>query len=277
MEEDGFRIVITPGQLAAVLAGGTVEIGLGGASGWTRAWGGAKLVFGALEELGAAALVLAPEPTTITKWAGGALGVHGADTLQSGGRQVWTGRETSTLTSEGTSALAHALGVDESTAREIGEGVDMAVPVALTLGVGAARLAAVRGGRIILAEHEVAAGAEIGGHTILTHVAQSDAQLATRLATTKLAAVSTFETIDEAERAVTAVFRANRRAILAWARTAAPKARKPFYGAALKGGVGRVLVRGANAPVLGRTVRVVIKKEAYNGKLYYVLTAFPVP
>jgi hypothetical protein len=67
MEDDGFRVVLTPGQLAAALASGTIEVGRSDASGWTRAWGGLKLVFGAMEELTAAAFVLAPEPTTITK------------------------------------------------------------------------------------------------------------------------------------------------------------------------------------------------------------------
>jgi hypothetical protein len=139
MDQDGGSVVITPGQMAAILAGGTVEIGRGGSIDWTRAWGGLDLVFGGLEELGATALLLAPEPTTVTKWVGAALAVHGADTIQHSGRQLWSDRETRTLTSQGTDVLARSLGVDEQTARAIGDGVDVAVPIGLTLGVGAAR------------------------------------------------------------------------------------------------------------------------------------------
>jgi hypothetical protein len=272
--EEGFTIVLTPVQLAAVISGGTLT---GPPSNWTRAWGGTKLVFGALEELGAAALLLTPEPTTVTKIGGVALGAHGADTMQSGGRQLWTGQDTRTLTSEGTATLAQLLGVNEASAREIGEGVDTAVPIALTFGLGAARLATVRGGRIILAEHEAATGSRLGGHTILKHIGQTDAQLAARLATSRAPAISTFVTVAEAEMAVSNVMRTQRAAITAWARTAAVGSRQPFIAAASRGGVGRVLVRGATSPVVGRSVRVVLKKEAYNGKLVYILTAFPIP
>ena len=274
METNGFSVVLTPAQLAAVISGGTLD---GSTSNWTRLWGGVKLVFGALEELGAGALILAPEPTTATKFAGVALGVHGADTMQSGSRQLMTGREVRTNISEGTAALARSLGVSENSAREIGEGVDMAVPIALSLGLGAARLAAVRGGRIVLAEHEAAAGSRLGGHTILKHIGQTDAQLAARLATSRAPAISTFTTLAEAETAISMVLRTQRAAITAWARTAAVGRSQPFVAAASRGGVGRVLARDAASPVVGRSVRVVLKKEAFNGKLVYILTAFPIP
>lgn len=274
MDESGFTIVLTPAQLAATISGGTLD---GSTSNWTRLWGGVKLVFGAFEELGASALLLAPEPTTATKFAGVALGVHGVDTMQSGSRQLMAGRETRTNMSEGTAALARSLGVSEESARQIGEGVDMAVPVALTLGLGAARLAAVRSGRIVLAEHEAQAGARIGGHTIARHVGQTDAQLASRLASTKLARVSTFSSIPEAEQAISLAMRSQRSAITAWARTAALGDKKDFVAAAAKGGVGRVLVRGAASPVPGKAVLFVLKKEPYNGLLFYLLTAYPQP
>jgi hypothetical protein len=47
-------------------------------------------VGGALELVGAAALILTPEPTTITKIAGGALAIHGADTTSSAIVQIAT-------------------------------------------------------------------------------------------------------------------------------------------------------------------------------------------
>lgn len=274
MEPDDLTIALTPAQLAAVIAGGTLD---GRPSGWTRAWGAVKIVFGGLEELGAGALLLTPEPTMVTKVGGAALGLHGADTLQSGGRQLWTGHETNTFTSDGSAALARALGVDEATAHNIGEGIDAAVPIALTLGIGAARLAAVRGGRIVLAEHEAATLRGIGGHTIARHVAKTDADLLARLASSRIPAASTFVSLQEAERAISAVVRANRTQIATWARTAAIGNRQAFIMAAGHGGVGRVMVRGATNSVAGQTVRVVLKKEAFNGKLYYILTAFPEP
>ena len=48
----------------------------------------------------------------------------------------------------------------------------------LSRGLGALRVAAVRGDRIVLAEHEAASLRALGGHTLLKHVAQTDAQLA---------------------------------------------------------------------------------------------------
>jgi hypothetical protein len=116
-----------------------------------------------------------------------------------------------------------------------------------------------------------------GGRIVLKHVAQTDAALAARLAATRLAAVSTFNSVDEAERAVTAAFRANRGAIVKWARAANLKDTEAFVAAAPGGGAGRVLIRGAAASVPGKTIRVVLRKEAFNGKLYYVLTAYPQP
>lgn len=193
-------------------------------------------MFGGLEELGAGALLLAPEPTMVTKVGGAALGLHGADTLQSAARQLWTGRETNTLTSDGSAALARALGVDEATAHDIGEGIDAAVPIALTLGIGAARLAAVRGGRIVLAEHEASTLRGIGGHTIARHVGKTDAELIGRLATSRIPAASTFVSLQEAEQIISSVVRVNRTQIVTWARTAAVGDRQlsswPLGGAA---------------------------------------------
>ncbi len=272
--ETAFTVVLTPAQLAAVIANGTLD----GRSNWsTRAWGGAKVLFGRLEELAAGGLLLMPEPTLITKVGGAALGVHGADTIQSGARQAWTGRETSTVTSDGTTAVAELLGVDPATARRIGEDVDLAVPVALTLGLGALRVASVRSGRIVLAEHEATALRGAGGHTIARHVGQTDAQLAERLASTKLKAVSTFVSLKEAEQAISVVVRTSRRPIATWARIAKVGDTLPIDLVAGGQGVGRVLIRGAATPVVGRSVRVVLRKQAFKGKLYYVLTAFPTP
>ena len=83
-----------------------------------------------MELVGAAALLLTPEPTLVTKVAGGALAVHGSDTTSTGIVQVITGRTRTTLTSQAAAAAAEALGADPKTAKTVGFAVDLAVPVA---------------------------------------------------------------------------------------------------------------------------------------------------
>ena len=214
----------------------------------------------------------------MTKVGGVALGLHGVDTLQSGGRQLWTGRDTHTLTSEGSAALAQLLGVTENDAIRIGEGVDTAVPIALTFGLAAARVVAVRSGRIVLAEHEAKVVGGVGGHTIRLHVGLTDQQLLARLTQKPwMRAVSTFSSEAEAEQAISFAVRPQRAAILAWAKKAPIGAKEVFRYAAPPGGAGRVLVRGSASTIAGRTVRIVFKKEAFNGKLFYILTGLMEP
>jgi hypothetical protein len=95
--DDGMEFVLTPVQLAAIFENGTIESeGTLGA----RLWGGLSIIGGALEMVGAGALLLTPEPTMATKVAGGALGVHGMDTAGAGIRQVISGKSESTYTAE---------------------------------------------------------------------------------------------------------------------------------------------------------------------------------
>jgi hypothetical protein len=268
MEDEGLTIALTPPQLAAVLAGGTLEE----PTAENRAWGFAKAVFGAIEVIGGGALLLVPEPTTLTKIGGGALGIHGVDSLQAGARQAWSGIDTDTLTSDGTTALAQLLGVDEETAERIGDGVDLLVPIAVAGALVAARVAAVRAGQISLAAHEAQ-----GGHTIARHVGRTEAQLQARLTSqTTIPAASTFQTLAQAERAVAAGLRANRAAIAQWAKSAAPGAKQAFeWTSGTPIGQGVIRATGRLTPM--SRLRIVLKKQAFQGKLYYVLTAFPVP
>ena len=71
---------------------------------WTRILGGVKAVGGALEMVAGGALLVTPEPTMATKAAGVVVAVHGADVASSGLRQMWTGEEESSLTSQGLQA-----------------------------------------------------------------------------------------------------------------------------------------------------------------------------
>ena len=161
--------------------------------------------------VGAGALWLAPDPTMLTKVGGTVLGAHGSDTVSTGFWQLWTGRPQRTLTDKAAESLALRLGASADTAGHIGIGVDIAVPLVVSLGFGAARIAAIRGERIRLIEHEAAAGSRLGGHTLLKHVGQSEAALRARLASEKwVPAASTFKSIDVAERTLYAALKANR-------------------------------------------------------------------
>ena len=71
---------------------------------WTRILGGVKAIGGALEMVAGGALLVTPEPTLATKAAGVVVAVHGADVASSGLRQMWTGEEENSLTSQGLQA-----------------------------------------------------------------------------------------------------------------------------------------------------------------------------
>ena len=272
--EEGLSIVLSPTQLAAVLSGQAISEGetLG-----NRLLGGLKIVGGSLEMVGAGALLLVPEPTMATKVGGVALGVHGSDTISAGFWEVWTGSPRKTLTEQAATALALRLGADNETASGIGSKVDIAVPLVVSLGLGAARIAAVRYGRISLIEHEAAAGSRVGGHTIAKHVAKTEAELRARLlAEANIPAASSFRSLEVAERVLFQGLRANQQAIESWARTAAPGARQGFSYVAREV-VGDGVVRATGKLVQMREILIVLKMQQYNGKLYYILTSFPVP
>lgn len=166
---------MTPVQLSAILAGENVSPQEALTN---RLWGGVKVVGGAVELMGAASLLLVPEPTLLTKAGGIVLGAHGSDTMSTGLRQAWTGRDERTVTEQATAAAAKLLGANDTQARRIGVAVDIAVPMIVATVAGAARIASIRAGRVSLAEHEAA-----GGHTIARHVGQTEAQLRARLGT----------------------------------------------------------------------------------------------
>ncbi|MFT8246094.1 RNase A-like domain-containing protein [Roseomonas sp. BN140053] len=268
-EEDGLQVVLSPVQLAAVLQGATLGES---ASLGTRLWGAVTVLGGGLELVGSAGLLLTPEPTMITKAGGVALGLHGADNVSSGLQQVWTGQRTVTMTHTAVAAAARAMGASPDQADTTGMVVDMLVPLFVAGAVGAARALAVRGGRLSLAAEEAA-----GGHTIARHVGRTEAQLRARLAAeTKIPAATTFRSLAEAERFVSQVMRARAADIASWAHTAAPGATKAFTQDAGQV-VGRGVVRATGALQDMTKLRVVLRKTAVQGRIYFVLTAFPVP
>jgi hypothetical protein len=114
--QEGLQIVLTPLQLAAILDNESVEQSSALSN---RIWGAVSLVGGAVELVGAAGLLLVPEPTTVTKIAGGALAVHGSDTAGTALVQIVTGRSRITMISQAAAAAAEALGATPDQARTV--------------------------------------------------------------------------------------------------------------------------------------------------------------
>ncbi|MGF6481496.1 hypothetical protein QFZ91_003659 [Paraburkholderia sp. JPY419] len=198
-------------------------------------------------------------------------GVHGSDSKAAGLRQVWTGRDTATLTQRGATKLAEAMRASPDIANNIGLSLDIAVPFGFAGSIRAARAARVTMGRIRLNMHEAKAGSRIGGHTLLKHVGRTEAQLRERLRLEPTKRVVTsFVNLEEAEWAISETMRANALLIKAW--TKAP--REPLR---LKKDVGRkvgyALIRKTDTLVDSSKVWVVLKYETYNGMPYYILTA----
>lgn len=276
-EVEGMTIALTPVQMAAVLDDQEVPES---ASLSNRLWGTVGLVTGVVELVGAGVLCVAPEPTMVTKAGCVVLGVHGFDTLAASGRQVWTGVPQRTATAVTATSAAEALGASRETAEGIGLAVDVAVPLAVTAGLGAARIVSVmRGGRIRLVEHEAAAGSRLGGHTMARHVGQADAQLLARVRTATRPgprAVSTFSDLATAERAISETLRANAAAVKAWSRSAAAGSKSPEIEHVVGYVVGRGVQFGSTAVNDLRGVRIILKMETYNGKPFYILTAYPI-
>jgi len=268
-DPDGIPVVLSAVQLAAVLLQETVDE----AATANRLWGGLRVVGGVLELLGAGVLCVAPEPSMASKVGCVVFGAHGADTTVAGARQAWTGRDTQSLTHEGSAALARALGAAPGTAETIGLVVDIGVPLGTSVFLGGARVAAVRAGRIHLIEHEALAGSKLGGHTIAKHVGRTEQQLRARLAAEPARdIVSTFTNLRMAEDCISRVMRLNATKIKAWAQTANPKPLQLVEEMGKVAGFG--VVRLGGQVVQLRKVLLVLKLQTYNGMPYYVLTAY---
>lgn len=273
-DQDGVPVVLSAVQLAAVLLQESVDEG---ATATNRLWGGLRVVGGVLELLGAGVLCVAPEPTLASKVGCVVFGAHGADTTVAGARQAWTGRDTQSLTHEGTAALARALGAAPGTAETIGLAVDIGVPLGTSMFLGGARVAAVRVGRIHLIEHEALAGSKLGGHTIAKHVGRTEQQLRARLAAEpQRKIVSTFTDLKVAEECISKVMRLNAARIKTWAQTGASS--KPLQVVEDVGKVaGFGVIRVSGQVVQLRKVQLALKLQSYNGMPYYVLTAYLIP
>lgn len=86
-------------------------------------------------------------------------------------------------------------------------------------------------------------------------------------------AISSFTNIDLAEKSVSDAIKVNKEWIKIWA------ASRPGHNLNIKYDTGKVigysLFRGSQKLTPATKVKVVLKYELYNGKPYYILTAFP--
>jgi hypothetical protein len=274
-DDEGLNIVLTVPQMAAILSGADIPEA---ATITNRLWGGAMVVGGVLELVGAGALCVVPEPTMATKAGCVVFGLHGSDTTATGFKQMWTGVNMHTATHEAVAAVARKLGSPDATANNIGVLLDIAVPMNMPIAIGAIAAKSISYRRINLMWHEGPKGTRIGGHTIDLHVGKSESELRARLlADPKLrVGASSFTSLEVAERAIYQVLKANEhvikgRAIQGW-------------GGELRLGishdvgyvVGHGVIRATQQYLPMTKVRVILKFETYKGQPFFILTAHPI-
>ncbi|MBB5421532.1 hypothetical protein QFZ99_006909 [Paraburkholderia atlantica] len=270
-DSDGVRVVLSAPQLAAVLSRQSISPTEMLSN---RLWGGLQVVGGVLEMIGAGALCVLPEPTMTSKAGCVVFGVHGSDTAAAGLRQIWTGRDTATLTQQGTTKLAEAMKASPDMANNIGLSVDMAVPFGFAGSIKAARAASVTMGRIRLIEHEAKMLRGVGGHTIVKHVGKDEAWLRDRLKREpKRDVVSSFTNLEQAERAISETLHAHAARIRQWSQTASLNTTITVTKV-VSGDIGYGIARETGKLTRKNKVFVTLKYETYNGMPYYVFTAY---
>jgi hypothetical protein len=302
--DDGtISVALSPMQLAAILENATIAEGPTMSN---RIWGAVGMIGGAIELVGSAALLIDPDPT-VSKVVGAIGLVHGADVYMTSWYAVSTGLSKATATSQAVTVLATSLGLDGRPAAIAGVVVDIAVPTGVTAALarsaGLFRLAganAVRNGFISLTVEEQQFGnlGKASAHAIRDHVGKTLQDMLKRfIQKPSLEATASFRTIADAEKAVSQVLRANKRAIQTWVASAAKKpltltmrldwevgdgvmnaAKKPVGRAVVEQtttGSTAVIIRQPGALYAVKTVSVVLNKTSLNGRTWYVLTAYP--
>lgn len=270
-EDSSITIVLTPVQLTAILQGESIS---DQATLSNRMWGGLTLVAGFAEMVGAAALCAAPEPTGATKVGCVVVGAHGTDTASTGLREMWTGQQVRSLTDKGFTELATRLGATPGSGQAVGLAAEIAVPIGFAGSIRAVRASSIIAGRIFLSRHEAAVRGGLGGHTLAQHVGKTKEMLEARLAANPfLREVSTFHSVQHAEQGINSVLRLRSDQVARWAGSAPYRETLELVGPAA-GDLGVVLVRGATVLAPGRAVKVVLKKQPYNGMPYFILTSY---
>lgn len=268
---EGLQVVLSPVQLAAVMSDSTVTEG----ETWSnRLMGGLGLAGGVVELLGAGVMCYAPDPTMLTKVGCVVVGTHSLDSIKAASNQIITGRPTTTDTYQSAVSLAQTLGADADTAYNVGLTVDIAVPLVFAGALGATRVASVRAGRVKLIEHESMTGAKPGGHTIARHVGQTKEQLLERLKNPRVRKASSFNSLRSAESAISSALKANKEWIRLWA--ANPGGRPNLELTHVMGSeIGYGLSKNSSQIVKTARLKVILHYQEFQGKPYFILTAFP--
>ncbi|MPY87602.1 MAG: hypothetical protein GEU99_06755 [Luteitalea sp.] len=114
-----------------------------------------------------------------------------------------------------------------------------------------------------------------GGHTLARHVGLSDGDLRARLDREEIAAASTFDDRETAERVVASAIAASRAQIERWARR---RGRRPNLVVQFRGDpddpIGRSLRRGERRTQACWRARIVLRWDDGLG-MFFVLTAYP--
>ncbi len=267
--EEGLTITISPVQMAAILRGKTVSEGEVMSN---RIWGGFGVISGVVETFGAGVLCVVPEPTMLSKAGCVVVGSHSLDTITTAFKQVITGRQASTATAQLAEMAAGELGASADTAYKVGVTVDIAVPFAFAGAAGAARVGAVYSGRIRLLDHE---GGRLG-HTIARHVGRTPEQLKARFMEPRIKVSGSFFNLRQAELVVSEVFSVKKNQIKSALKYSHARTTL-VYTHRFSVPVGYYIEKGGDSVQKAYSVRLVIRPTTYSGKLYYIVTAFPMP
>lgn len=222
-------------------------------------------------------MCVVPEPTMLTKAGCVVVGTHGLDTVQASLRQIWTGKGTETDTCNSAVSLAQALGADKNTAMKVGFTVDLAVPLAFSFATGTQRVIAIRSGRIKLAEHESLPGTNAAGHAIERHAGKTAEELFERLEKSpRLKSSSNFKSTRDAEILISKILRDNKNSITLWVKNVPEglKAKTVLDGSFARQ-TGISVSRGIMEVKACYMVRIILKFEYWNGKPFFILTAYP--
>ena len=193
-------------------------------------------------------------------------------------RSIWSGAGRS-LADPVAAPTARRLHSDMPVARNRAFLADIGVPVGFAIDTGSTRVASVRAGRVVLADHEARLGLRGAGETVLRHLGQSEEALKARLdasADRKAPPPSmcSFDDLVTAERAISSTLRANGSLIEARARTAAP-GRTVEVELRFNRAIGTGVLRSTGAAVRTKDARVVLTLLRYNALPYFLLVAGP--
>ena len=279
-DEGSFRVVLNFAQMAAVL---THESLTPAEIMSNRIFGSLRLVGGIIELAGSGVLCALPEPTMISKVGCVAMGVHASDQLAAASNQIVTGQETNSYAFKAGATAAEALGVSRSTGQVIGLATEFMVPITTASIYNAFRVSSVRAGRMAVSVSEQplhAARNSVGGHTLRDHYQKDIFGLQKRLRKVRNAkAMTTFDSIEMAEWAVSQALKANKLKIIMYSKLKFLRTRnRLILVSELNTEIGwGVLKTAQTIPVKMTKVRVVIEFAEFNYMPAYIVTAFPVP